>query len=236
MDNHATQLQEGFLPPLPPSSSPASTHLLSPTRSSRRKERRDPSVTPRRFGRFFTPRNSQSIPGRRILANVASEDLNRQPLSPTSLLGEGLSSDPIIPSSPSKTPRGHGRKRSAGQSSVSPIVERRGLILGDMQPPRLNLPQREDVAMSNADHLEECRKATLVCPQLVPPQTSLADRTRTASSKPPAARIYHTQKTPASSKKPSAVRPPNANGSHLPKDTIPSLFGSSSTAVSVPIF
>lgn len=185
---HATS--DGFLlPPLPTSSSPANAHLLSPTRTSRRKEKRDPSVTPRRFGRFFTPRNSQPITGRRILANVASEDLNRQPLSPTSLLGDGLSSDPIVPSSPSRSPRGNGRKRSSpGQSSVSPIVERRGLILGDMQPPRLNLPERTDMSMTNADHLEECRRATLVSlPSLAPEQ--LLTRARTASSKPVAGKI-----------------------------------------------
>lgn len=165
-DNGQHATSEGFLPPLPPTSSPANPHLLSPTRTSRRKEKRDPSVTPRRFGRFFTPRNLGPIPGRRILANLASEDLNQQPLSPSSLLGDGLSSDPIVPSSPSKSPRSHGRKRRAsGQSSVSPIALRRGIVFGDMQPPRLNLPDRPDVSMSNADHLEECRKATLVrCP------------------------------------------------------------------------
>ena len=154
--------------PLLPSSSPANG-LLSPTRTTRRKERRDPSVTPRRFGRFFTPRPSQPIAGRRILVNIAAEELNRQPISPQSLASDALSSDPIIPSpsqlpsSPSRT-----RKRSSPRHHAEPNIRRRGLVLDDMHPPLLNLPERGDVFQhppnsQGQDVLGDWRKNNLVC-------------------------------------------------------------------------
>ncbi|KOS18414.1 Cell division cycle protein cdt2 [Escovopsis weberi] len=81
--------------------------MLSPTRSSRRKERRNPSVTPRRFGRFFTPRSSMSTQGRKILGMLDDTAINHRLLaSPQSLMlglhdDEG-SSDPIGPPSPTE--------------------------------------------------------------------------------------------------------------------------------------
>ncbi|KAI6782386.1 WD40 repeat [Emericellopsis cladophorae] len=140
-------------PPLP-SSSPAS-NLLSPTRSSRRKERRAPSVTPRRFGRFFTPRNSGPITGRRILASVDSEELNRQPNSPHSVFSDALHSD-AIDSSPIQSPSA--RKRGS-PGHGEPIASRRGIALNDMAPPRLNFPPRQKE--SSQDVLGEWRSKTL---------------------------------------------------------------------------
>ena len=82
-------------PPLPNNNNylPSDTLLSSPVRSSHRKERRMPSVTPRRLGRFFTPRSSlpsaQSLPGRRILGTLDEAAVNRQWQSDVD-----LSSDP----------------------------------------------------------------------------------------------------------------------------------------------
>ena len=174
MDRHGASASNHTVlrssPPLP-SSSPSNA-LLSPTRSSRRKERRDPSVTPRRFGRFFTPRSSQPIPGRRILSSIASEELNRQQASPASSLGDCLDSDPLLPSSPSRapvSPRGHGQKRGVVSGHSEPIIRRRGLLHSDMPPPHLELPERPDLqnnasqGAASQDVLGDWRKATLVC-------------------------------------------------------------------------
>ncbi|PON24103.1 hypothetical protein TGAM01_v207114 [Trichoderma gamsii] len=88
-------------PPTVNASSPAS-QMLSPTRSTRRKERRNPSVTPRRFGRFFTPRSSLPS-GRLVLGMLDSASVNnRQLASPMSFLSDPLSSDPLCPPSPSE--------------------------------------------------------------------------------------------------------------------------------------
>lgn len=91
-----------------PSSPPATTSsptsmMLSPIRSTRRKERRNPSVTPRRFGRFFTPRSSLPS-GRSYLGMLDSASVNnRQLASPMSFLNDPLlSSDPLCPPSPSE--------------------------------------------------------------------------------------------------------------------------------------
>ncbi|KAI0471660.1 WD40-repeat-containing domain protein [Xylariaceae sp. FL0804] len=67
---------------------------ISPPRISSVKERRDPSVTPRRFGRFFTPRTrvpSQPSPARRALRELAATSLNNRLQTPA-------------PSSPLKPP------------------------------------------------------------------------------------------------------------------------------------
>ncbi|KAL7801721.1 WD40-repeat-containing domain protein [Trichoderma afarasin] len=92
------------VPSSPPAttSSPASM-MLSPIRSTRRKERRNPSVTPRRFGRFFTPRSSLPS-GRSYLGMLDSASVNnRQLASPMSFLSDPLlSSDPLCPPSPSE--------------------------------------------------------------------------------------------------------------------------------------
>jgi hypothetical protein len=65
-----------------PSSDP---HLsLSPQRQNGIKERRQPSITPRKFGKFFTPRSQASkaaSPGRQALNNIAAPPNNRLGLS-----------------------------------------------------------------------------------------------------------------------------------------------------------
>lgn len=172
---------------VPSSPPPSSSHYLpsdglrsSPIRPSRaRKERRMPSVTPRRLGRFFTPRSSlpsvQSLPGRRILGNLDDAAVNRQVLSSP---GEGFSSD-ILMSSPTDRHCGtragvRGRKRAA-QDFPESVIKRRGLVPEDVELPRLDLgildrtrltPQDAsmlDVTSQFSDeNLSERRKATLV--------------------------------------------------------------------------
>lgn len=119
--------------------------LLSPTRTSSRKEKRNPSITPRRFGRFFTPRsNLTDLPtSRRILGTLEPSSTNRQPLSPQSIFSDPLASDPISPSSPTRRfaqddDENESRKRSTLDED-GPSPKRRN-ILADMPPPPLNLP------------------------------------------------------------------------------------------------
>jgi hypothetical protein len=67
------------------------------------KERRNPSVTPRRFRKFFTP-TTRSMRPRRILSDLDEPSLNRQQmlLSPRSLRsgGDVLGSSPLRPPLP----------------------------------------------------------------------------------------------------------------------------------------
>lgn len=175
-------LSEGF-PSSPPAgtSSPANSSL-SPSRASQRKEKRNPSVTPRRFGRFFTPRSSLPGGGRRILGMLDDSSTNtRQQISPQSILTDPLDSDPICPSSPTERLGGldsDASKRKWHESSQQALKRRRGLVSDDMPPPQFNLPglsarsfrdENMQTADGNAairsspDVLAEKRKATLVC-------------------------------------------------------------------------
>lgn len=155
---------------------PYANGLLSPTRSSQRKEKRNPSITPRRFGRFFTPRTT--IPGRRILGNLDSSATNRQPLSPESLFSDPLTADTT---SPSPTKRlgitEDGSKKRRWQEDSEPPVKRRGFLSDEMPPPPLNFMrasqplQEQDlpildpsigVTMQEKDTAGNRRRATLV--------------------------------------------------------------------------
>ncbi|PHH83309.1 hypothetical protein CDD82_2279 [Ophiocordyceps australis] len=83
----------------------ASDHqLLSPPRTNRRKETRVPSVTPRRFRRFFTPRSLQLAesdrPARVTLGSLDPAAINRRLQSPSSLADDNESLDGGFPSSP----------------------------------------------------------------------------------------------------------------------------------------
>lgn len=156
---------------------PSDALLSSPVRSTRHKERRLPSVTPRRLGRFFTPRSSlpsaQSLPGRRILGNLDEAAVNRQWQSDVD-----LSSDAIV-SSPTDRSFGNGpntRKRRA-EHRPETVIKRRGILPDDSPLPRLNLSNLasasragRDVSMVDADAeteteelLADKRRATLVC-------------------------------------------------------------------------
>ncbi|CAH0058979.1 unnamed protein product [Clonostachys solani] len=133
--------------------------LLSPTRTNRRKERRNPSVTPRRFGRFFTPR-SQELRGRRILATLDTAATNQQPLSPRMLASDPLTPD-IVLSSPSKSPRSTKIAGSEGNLEESLVEERSRPTSREVQLPRITF-DIGDTAQPGQDVLGDWRKATLV--------------------------------------------------------------------------
>ncbi|KAI0157894.1 WD40 repeat-like protein [Hypoxylon sp. FL1284] len=63
----------------------SSPNLLSPPRPSSSKEKRNPSITPRKFRRFFAPRSrvpSRISPARKALQDLAAPDLNNRYLTP----------------------------------------------------------------------------------------------------------------------------------------------------------
>ncbi|VUC24271.1 unnamed protein product [Clonostachys rosea] len=132
--------------------------FLSPTRNSRRKERRNPSVTPRRFGRFFTPR-SQELRGRRILANLDASATNQQPLSPRALASDPLTPD-IILSSPSKSPRSTKAAGSEENLEESLVEGRSRQTSREGQLPRITF-DIGDTTQPGQDVLGDWRKATL---------------------------------------------------------------------------
>lgn len=163
-----------------PSSSPTNP-FSSPTRSLRRKERRLPSVTPRRFTRFFTPRSN--MPGvsfdRLPLADLNSSAVNEHPMSTPSSFSDALSSDAIMSSPTQRVSRSSNdlSKRSRNQSPTQPIKRRRGLHLGHVPLPPLQMPsssplsaieeprQPQDDSLepkSATDSLGDRRRATLV--------------------------------------------------------------------------
>ena len=175
------QLDGSYAPNMLPPSSPtaaASSPMnpyLSPSRTSRRKERRNPSVTPRRFGRFFTPRSSASTGIRIALEPLGASATNHQPLSPRSLASDPLSSDPICPSSPTEE-LSHGArdKRKRPEHAHAAIKRRRDILNGAAALPPLRLPPRSfhmsrdgDVSVvttpvEERDGLDYQRRATLV--------------------------------------------------------------------------
>ncbi|RFU76776.1 wd domain [Trichoderma arundinaceum] len=166
------------IPSSPPTvivSSPTSL-MLSPTRSTRRKERRNPSVTPRRFGRFFTPRSSLPS-GRSVLGMLDSASVNnRQLASPMSFLSDPLSSDPLCPPSPSERLGVNGehkrlmegtrmdgvKRRRIGGESDSPYGLQ-GMINGTIIEEDLTEGMSEDgiKTKESLDSLGDRRKATL---------------------------------------------------------------------------
>ncbi|TWU72140.1 hypothetical protein ED733_003196 [Metarhizium rileyi] len=157
------------------SSSPPNP-FLSPTTTGRRKEKRNPSVTPRRFGRFFTPRSILPSENRAALKILNASATNRQIISPQSMDGDPLSSDPICPSSPTEA-LGQldavGEKRRRAGHRQTDQKRRRGLLADDMAPPPLRLPGRSfhmsrdgDVHMiepqpDSTEELDDRRRATL---------------------------------------------------------------------------
>ncbi|KAM0434140.1 hypothetical protein ACHAPT_004085 [Fusarium lateritium] len=157
------------------SSSPAAAPgLPTPAQSSRRKA--NPSITPRRFTRFWYQRQAQTeeLPkARSILGSLDSSAVNRQPLSPQSLFSDPIASDPISPPSPTSRFQDDSRKRKLQAGQAEPDFKRPALNLENMPPLRLNLPaqasQDNDITLSDAptkaqdsqESLNSRRKATL---------------------------------------------------------------------------
>ncbi|KAG5926920.1 hypothetical protein E4U42_002796 [Claviceps africana] len=157
MHRHGSPVAD-VLPSSPPqmSSSPANP-FLSPTRTGRRKEKRQPSVTPRRFGRFFTPRSSLPAEHRVTLGSLDAAATNRQMISPQSLASDPLSSDPLCPSSPTEglsQPRASGADKRKPSEQHQPSLwtkRRRGLLPDEMDLPPLRLPGRRFHMSRNGD-------------------------------------------------------------------------------------
>ncbi|KAH8664075.1 WD40-repeat-containing domain protein [Xylariales sp. PMI_506] len=91
-------VSEGTTIPSSPIRRDSSTRLLSPPRGNNGKERRNPSITPRKFKRFFTPRPRISShlspahisPARKALRDLAAPEINRAYQTPAP-------SSPLIP-------------------------------------------------------------------------------------------------------------------------------------------
>ncbi|KAF5026540.1 hypothetical protein F66182_1400 [Fusarium sp. NRRL 66182] len=124
-----------------------------------------PSITPRRFSRFWRPRQTQSLPKlRTALGSLDSSSvINQQPLSPQSLL-----SDPILPSSPTDRLQHEPRKRKLDPLGDETSFKRPALNLDDMPPLRFNVDNSEpsiDGHVSMLDTsvatLDSYRRATL---------------------------------------------------------------------------
>lgn len=146
MDHHDPLSSPRVRSSPPPGLMPSSpdNSYLSPTRTAgRRKEKRNPSVTPRRFGRFFTPRPSLVATGRSILGSLHGAVLNhRQPISPQSLAGD-LSSDPICPSPSERVARNQRHDCAARDPQRGePVVKRRRVLADGASIPQLNLDGR----------------------------------------------------------------------------------------------
>lgn len=123
----------------PPAESDPADSFLSPTRSAAQKERRVPSVTPKKFRRFFTPRSQQPPGTRATLGIMSSVALNRQLLLPQSLAGDPQSSDPASPPSPTDrlAPAEDDRSKRKSERRPGPAIKRRrGVLPGvTLQPP-----------------------------------------------------------------------------------------------------
>lgn len=108
----------------------------SPERPSRNIQKRNPSITPRRFGRFFTPRQTRSSEGR-ALATLDDATLNRLPphrtdqFSPGILESDALDSDPLDSSPSSGLGHGVGHKRKR-PTLPEPGTKRRGALFEDI--------------------------------------------------------------------------------------------------------
>ncbi|KAF5248865.1 hypothetical protein FANTH_5668 [Fusarium anthophilum] len=158
---------------LPVMSSDGPDTLPTPASSSRPKG--TPSITPRRFNRFWQPRQFQTQPlpkFRTALGSLDESDTNQQPISPQSL----FHSDPILPSSPSDRFQDESRKRKlqAEASGDEAVFKRPTLNLDDMPPLRFSttttssstLPGNDnEIQMSESqislESLDSYRKATL---------------------------------------------------------------------------
>ncbi|KAJ4187180.1 hypothetical protein NW767_006385 [Fusarium falciforme] len=157
------------------SSPAAASGLPTPSQSSRRKA--NPSITPRRFTRFWYQRQAQTeeLPKpRSILGNLDSSAVNhRQFLSPQSLFSDPIASDPISPPSPTSRLQDDSRKRKLQAGQAEPDFKRPALNLENMPPLRLNFPaqasQENDVTLADTptkaqdsqESLNSRRKATL---------------------------------------------------------------------------
>jgi hypothetical protein len=168
-----------------------------PTPSSSSRPKGTPSITPRRFNRFWQPRQIQTQPLPRYRTALGSLDetaTNQQPISPQSLF-----SDPILPSSPSDRFNDESRKRKlqTDPSEVEAEFKRPTLNLDDMPPLRFNVTpnsSRTNISINDESQtcdsftqapvsletLDSCRRATLVSPAVPTSLSCMAFTYRTS--------------------------------------------------------
>ncbi|CEI69676.1 unnamed protein product [Fusarium venenatum] len=152
-----------------------------PTPSSSSRPKGTPSITPRRFNRFWQPRQVQTQPlpkFRTALGSLVEADINQQPISPQSLF-----SDDILPSSPTERFQDDSRKRKLqpDASETEGDLKRPTLNLDNMPPLRLTRSSSSNLSVNNVlkasdsfssqaslESLDSCRRATLVSPNSNP--------------------------------------------------------------------
>ncbi|KAI2629133.1 WD40 repeat-like protein [Hypomontagnella submonticulosa] len=108
----------------------SSSGLLSPPRATNGKERRNPSITPRKFRRFFTPRSrvpSYPSPAGKALRDLTAPDLNNRYQTPA-------------PSSPLLPPSEHYVEDENINSPSARLSKRRKLHHTQSSPSRSTLP------------------------------------------------------------------------------------------------
>lgn len=179
------------------SSSPITGTATSTQR--RRKERRNPSVTPRRFGRFFKIGHAQASPTARIaLRNIDASANDRQLLSPSvSLCSDAPNSDSFSPTSPTSHRGGESRKRK-GQAGPESDVKRRDPFEDDMPPPPLIFTRsnKHDSEASNAivaeQDFEQLRRKTRSLSSVLDETSSQEERRQSSLVSPMHALSYCT--------------------------------------------
>ncbi|KAI8625361.1 WD40-repeat-containing domain protein [Xylariaceae sp. FL1651] len=156
--------------------SPASSEhsrLFSPPRQRSGKERKDPSITPRKFKRFFTPRSrvpSQLSPARKALRDLGAATLNQRyqtpaPSSPLKPLFEEEAQDENIEFQSCRIAKRRKTHHTPESSPIrpSPLGVSHGLRPGLLSPIR-SLNSSQEISESD----EECSEDDL----LIPPQPS----------------------------------------------------------------
>ncbi|KAI4862138.1 WD40 repeat-like protein [Hypoxylon rubiginosum] len=148
--------------------------LLSPPRASNGKERRNPSITPRKFRRFFTPRSrvpSRISSARKALKDLAAPDLNNRyqtpapssPLLPSTYSDETVP-DENLPDSPT-TRRPKRRKfhhtpdsspcRPSVSFNLTPSTDTRSATRSALLSPIRSLPPSQEKIDSDSDESDD---------------------------------------------------------------------------------
>ncbi|KAI1822880.1 WD40-repeat-containing domain protein [Xylaria intraflava] len=146
------------------SPAPNENGLLSPPRQRSGKERKDPSITPRKFKRFFTPRSrvpSQPSAARRALRDLGSSTVNQryQTPAPSSPL-KPVFEEELEDEDPALESRRSAKRRKVQHTpESSPIRPPRrdvchGLEAGLLSPIR-SLNSSQEICESDEEHIED---------------------------------------------------------------------------------
>ncbi|KAI0866247.1 WD40-repeat-containing domain protein [Xylaria cubensis] len=140
------------------------SRLLSPPRQSNGKERKDPSITPRKFKRFFTPRSrvpSQLSPARKALRDLTAPAVNQRyqtpapssPLKP--LFEEDLDGEDLeFPSCRTSKRRKIRHTPESSPVQSPPLRTSHGLGFGLLSPTR-SLFSSQEICESNDEYSDD---------------------------------------------------------------------------------